>query len=59
MHKEVVLPELGVSELHLLLLEPLTHGELRLHIFNGAFLAISEVHGVQIFHSLGQDGLVQ
>ena len=59
MHKEVVLPELGVSELHLLLLEPLTHGELRLHIFNGAFLTVSEVHGVQIFHSLRQNGLVQ
>lgn len=59
LHKEVILLELGVPQLHLLLLEPLTHGQLSLDIFNGALLSVSKVHRVLVLFSLRIDRLVK
>ena len=59
LHKEIVLFEFGVSQLHFLFLQPLPHGQLGFHIFNGAFLPICEVNCVQILFFLRLYGLVQ
>ena len=59
LHKEIVLFEFGVSQLHFLFLQPLPHGQLSLHVFNSAFLPICEVYRVQILFFLRLYGLVQ
>ena len=58
LHKEVILFDFGVSQLHLLLLIPLTHGKFGLDILNGAFLAICKVDSVQILDTLSHHSLI-
>lgn len=59
MHKEVVMLNLRMPQLHLLLLKPLSHGQLGFDIFDGPLLPVREVHRFQVSLSLSKDRFVE
>ena len=59
MHKEVVMLNLRMSQLHLLLLKPFSRGQLCFDIFDGPLLPIREVHRLQVSLSLSKDSIIK
>ena len=58
-HKEVVVLNLRMPQLHLLLLKPLSHGQLGFDIFDGPLLPVREVNRIQVSLSLSKDRFIK
>ena len=59
MHKEVVMLNFRMPQLHLLLLKPLSHGQLGFNIFYSPLLPVREIYRFQVSLSLGQDCIIK
>ena len=58
-HEESVMFDLGMSQFHLLLLKPLSHGQLSFNIFYCPLLPIREVHCFQVSLFLSKDSIIK